>query len=175
MEMERARMVPTDRIGTELRMLPLYRVQMPDRRHPDPKTAAYPVSERSFSVNELLEISKKLTRAANRWPLSEDRRLDVLRLAKRIRSDAMTETQIELEIIGSLATGAKYADDIVEELGLSRKEAIEILDRMWQMGTLEKGTEKLHDRGRPRVVYLLADEFPFKENNSFLDDLELPV
>lgn len=122
-------------------------------------------------MNTLLEISKKLTKAANRWPLSEDRRLDVLRLAKRIRLDAMTETQTELEIISTLATGAKYADDIVEDIGLSKKEAIEMLDRMWQMGTLEKGTEPRHDRGRPRVIYTLAGDFPSKEFYSDSDGL----
>lgn len=123
-------------------------------------------------MSKLLEISKRLRRAASTWPLSDDRRLDVLRLAKRIRLDAMVGQQIELLIIGSLANGARYVDDLVDELGLSKKETIEILNRMWQMGTLEKGEERVHDRGRPRVVYSLAGQFPSKEFYSDSDDLE---
>ena len=121
-----------------------------------------------MAVNELFEISKKLTRAANRWPLSEDRRLDVLRLAKRIRNDGMKELDenaIDLLLISAAANGCRYVDDFADESGLSKKEVDDILHRMWQMGTFEKGEERNHDRGRPRVVFILAREFSSKENN----------
>lgn len=122
---------------------------------------------------ELLEISKKLTKAANRWPLSEDRRLDVLRLAKRIRMDALTDTNIELLLIAAAAEGCRSVDSYADETGLSRKEAGEILHRLWMQGTLERAEERIHERGRPGVIFVLAGEFPSKENNSFPDDLDL--
>jgi len=121
---------------------------------------------------DLLKISQKLTRAAAKWPLSEDRRRDVMRLAKRIRLDAMSEIEIDLLFISAAANGARYVDDFADETGLSKKEAGEILNRLWLQGTLDRAEERLHDRGRPRVVYLLAGEFPSKENNSEFDDLE---
>ncbi len=123
-------------------------------------------------MDDLLTIAKKLTRAANRWPLSEERRLDVLRVAKRIRIDSMTDQDVELLIISAAAEGARYVDDYCDETGLSKKETAEILNRMWQMGSLEKSEERNHDRGRPRVFFTLAGEFPSMENNSFPDDLD---
>lgn len=125
-------------------------------------------------MSELLQISKKLVRAASKWPLSEDRRLDVLRLAKRIRIDAMTDLEIELLIIEAISVGARYADDIVDELGLSRKEVDEILGRMWMQGTLEKASERINGRGRPRTVFMLAADLSFKEKKDSFDDLESP-
>lgn len=117
-------------------------------------------------MSELLEISKRLTRAAHRWPLSEERRLDVLRVAKRIRKDGMDDQNIELLFISAAASGARYVDDYSEDTGLSKKEAVEILNRMWTAGTFEKGEESIHGTGRPRVIFTLAGEFPSMEKNS---------
>src|SRR5688572_26815211 len=110
-------------------------------------------------MSELLEISKKLTRAAAKWPLSEDRRLDVLRLAKRIRLDAMNDTDIELLLIAAAANGARYVDDFADEVGLSKKEAAELLQKLWLQGTLERGEEHVHERGRKRTAYWLSGTF----------------
>lgn len=123
-------------------------------------------------MSELLKISQKLTKAANRWPLSDDRRLDLLRVAKRIRIDGMDERNIELLIIAAAAAGCRTVDDYAEETGLSRKEAGDLLHQLWQRGTLDKAEDRLHDRGRPRIAYLLAGEFFSKEKNPFEKDVD---
>ena len=70
------------------------------------------------------------------------------------------------------AEGCRSVDDYADETGLSKKEIAEILDRLWLQGTLERAEERVHDRGRPRVIFLLADELNSKANNSedFLPD-----
>lgn len=123
-------------------------------------------------MNELLSIARKLAQAANRWPISEDRRLDVLRVAARIRMDAMSDLEIELLIFKQLASGARYIDDIVDALGLSRREAADVLERMWMQGTLEKGTEQINGRGRPRTVFTLSGDLSFKEKNDSFEPLD---
>lgn len=121
-------------------------------------------------MSELLEISKKLSAAANRWPLSKGRRLDLLRVAKRIRLD-MTDQEIELEMYSAAATGCRTIGDFAAETGLSKKETADVLDRMWKAGTMERAEESIHDRGRPRLVFILAGELNSMENNSFEDEV----